>query len=163
MSTSILLAIQKKILKKFDVNEMIMHHIKDSHEFHIMDIRWPCSFISLLPIILWTDNGLVSFLIICFWAMTTDGGKIIVVSRKGQDFVKYHEKIFYAENDNGSEKYVFHMMQMGNIINKKPIDFSITKMVFSMFIIYDSFSVNFVFQLLKPILNSRKGEPTGLG
>ena len=25
--------------KDFDVNEMIMHHIKDSHEFHIMDIN----------------------------------------------------------------------------------------------------------------------------
>ena len=24
--------------KEFDVNEMIMHHIKDAHEFHIMDI-----------------------------------------------------------------------------------------------------------------------------
>ncbi|GIS21208.1 MAG: hypothetical protein CM15mP121_0600 [Bacteroidota bacterium] len=39
---------------------MIMHHIKDSHEFHIMDINGHAVSFPL-PIILWTDNGLVSF------------------------------------------------------------------------------------------------------
>ena len=38
--------------KEFDVNEMIMHHIKDSHEFHIMDINGPVSYTHLtLPTI----------------------------------------------------------------------------------------------------------------
>ena len=47
--------------KEFDVNEMIMHHIKDSHEFHIMDINGHAVSFPL-PIILWTENGLVTFL-----------------------------------------------------------------------------------------------------
>ena len=52
--------------KEFDVNEMIMHHIKDAHEFHIMDFndsdvtKHSVSF--PLPIILWTENGLITFL-----------------------------------------------------------------------------------------------------
>ena len=51
--------------KGFDVNEMIMHHIKDSHEFHIMDINGHgVSF--PLPIILWTKNGLSPQAATCF-------------------------------------------------------------------------------------------------
>jgi F-type H+-transporting ATPase subunit a len=46
--------------KDFNVTDMIMHHIKDSHEFHILD--WNGKGISIpLPVILWTDNGLVTF------------------------------------------------------------------------------------------------------
>ena len=114
--------------KEFDVNEMIMHHIKDAHEFHIMDVDGHA--ISFpLPIILWTDNGLVTFLSSEF--NHDDSGKIIV-KRKGQEFVKYHEKIFYAKNT-GGDKYVSYD-EAGNVVNKKPLDLSITKMVFSMFL-----------------------------
>ena len=45
----------------FDVNEMIMHHIMDSHDFHVMD--WNGHAVSVpLPVILWTNNGLVAFM-----------------------------------------------------------------------------------------------------
>ena len=146
----------EKNSEEFDVNEMIMHHIKDSHEFHIMDINsHAVSF--PLPIILWTDNGLVSFLSSAFGHDDSGG---VIVSRKGQDFVKYHEKIFYAI-DNGSEKFISYDAN-GNIINKKPIDFSITKMVFSMFISMILLVLIFV-STAKTYSNSRKGEPTGLG
>ena len=79
--------------KEFDVNEMIMHHIKDSHEFHIMDINGHAVSFPL-PIILWTENGLVTFLSSEF--DHDDSGKVIVKKKK-QAFVKYHEKIYYAE------------------------------------------------------------------
>ena len=141
---------------EFDVNEMIMHHIKDSHEFHIMDINGHAVSFPL-PIILWTDNGLVSFLSSAF---EHDDSGSVIVSKKGQDFVKYHEKIFYA-NNNGSEKFISYDAS-GNIINKKPIDFSITKMVFSMFISMVLLVLIFV-STAKTYSNSRKGEPTGLG
>ena len=156
VNTSIVFAGTEKNSDEFDVNEMIMHHIKDSHEFHIMDINGHA--ISFpLPIILWTDNGLVSFLSSAF---KHDDSGSFVVSRKGQDFVKYHEKIFYA-NNNGSEKFISYDAN-GNIINKKPIDFSITKMVFSMFISMFLLVLIFV-STAKTYSNSRKGEPTGLG
>ena len=141
---------------EFDVNEMIMHHIKDSHEFHIMDINGHAVSFPL-PIILLTDNGLVSFLSSAF---EHDDSGSVIVNRKGQDFVKYHEKIFYA-NNNGSEKFISYDAN-GNIINKKPIDFSITKMVFSMFISMILLVLIFVTSA-KTYSNSRKGEPIGLG
>ena len=156
VNMSIVFAGTEKNSDEFDVNEMIMHHIKDSHEFHIMDINGHAVSFPL-PIILWTDNGLVSFLSSAF---EHDNSGSVIVSRKGQDFVKYHEKIFYA-NNNGSEKIISYD-ENGNIINKKPIDFSITKMVFSMFISMILLVLIFV-STAKTYSNSRKGEPTGLG
>ena len=156
VNISIVFAGTEKNSDEFDVNEMIMHHIKDSHEFHIMDINGHAVSFPL-PIVLWTDKGLVSF---SSSAFKHDDSGSVIVSRKGQDFIKYHEKIFYA-NNNGSEKIISYDAN-GNIINKKPIDFSITKMVFSMFISIILLVLIFV-TTAKSYSNSRKGEPTGLG
>ncbi len=156
VNISIVFAGTEKNSDEFDVNEMIMHHIKDSHEFHIMDINGHAVSFPL-PVVLWTDNGLVSF---SSSAFKHDDSGSVIVSRKGQDFIKYHEKIFYT-NNNGSEKFISYD-QNGNIINKKPIDFSITKMVFSMFISMILLVLIFV-TTAKSYSNSRKGEPTGLG
>ena len=156
VNISIVFAGTEKNSDEFDVNEMIMHHIKDSHEFHIMDINGHAVSFPL-PIVLWTEKGLVSF---SSSAFKHDDSGSVIVSRKGQDFIKYHEKIFYA-NNNGSEKFITYDAN-GNIINEKPIDFSITKMVFSMFISIILLVLIFV-TTAKSYSNSRKGEPTGLG
>ena len=156
VNISIVFAGTEKNSDEFDVNEMIMHHIKDSHEFHIMYINGHAVSFPL-PIVLWTDKGLVSF---SSSAFKHDDSGSVIVSRKGQDFIKYHEKIFYA-NNNGSEKFISYDAN-GNIINEKPIDFSITKMVFSMFISMILLVLIFV-STAKTYSNSRKGEPTGLG
>ena len=142
--------------KEFDVNEMIMHHIKDAHEFHIMDIDGHAVSFPL-PIILWTDNGLVTFLSSEF--NHDDSGEVIV-ERKGQEFIKYHEKIFYANNI-GEDKYVAYDVN-GNITNKKPLDLSITKMVFSMFLSMLLLILIFV-ATARTYSTSKKGEPKGLG
>ena len=142
--------------KEFDVNEMIMHHIKDAHEFHIMDIDGHAVSFPL-PIILWTDNGLVTFLSSKF--NHDDSGKV-AVDVNGQFFIKYHEKIFYADNDNG-DKYISYD-EAGNVVNKKPLDLSITKMVFSMFLSMLLLVLIFV-ATAKTYSKSNKGEPTGLG
>lgn len=140
---------------EFDVNKMIMHHIKDAHEFHIMDINGhPISF--PLPIILWTENGLVTFLSSEF---DHDDSGVKVVSRKNQQFVKYHEKIFYA-SEFSSGSYISYS-QEGDVLNKKPFDLSITKMVFSMFISMLLLVLIFV-STAKSYSNSVKGIPTGL-
>ena len=71
---------------------MIMHHIKDSHEFHILD--WNGKGVSIpLPIILWTDNGLVTFSSSEFHH---DDEGTELVTKKGVSFVKFHEEIYYA-------------------------------------------------------------------
>jgi F-type H+-transporting ATPase subunit a len=142
--------------KEFDVNEMIMHHIKDSHEFHIMDINGHAVSFPL-PIILWTENGLVTFLSSEF--DHDDSGKVIV-ERKGQEFIKYHEKIFYA-NKTAEDKYITYD-DAGNVKNKKPLDLSITKMVFSMFLSMLILVLIFV-ATARTYSQSRNGEPTGLG
>lgn len=40
---------------------MIMHHIKDAYGFHIIDINDHAISIPL-PVILWTENGLTTFM-----------------------------------------------------------------------------------------------------
>tara|TARA_B100000575_G_scaffold290210_1_gene293456 strand:- start:371 stop:1525 length:1155 start_codon:yes stop_codon:yes gene_type:complete len=148
--------------KEFDVNHMIMHHIKDSHEFHIMDLnnshgtKHSVSF--PLPIILWTDNGLVTFLSSAF-KHKDDGSALVQIG--GQSFTKYHEKIYYADTTTGSKKYISYDKN-GNIANLKPLDLSITKMVFSMFISL-AFLVFIFIATAKSYSKSSKGAPTGLG
>jgi F-type H+-transporting ATPase subunit a len=116
--------------KDFNVTDMIMHHIKDSHEFHILD--WNGKGVSIpLPVILWTDNGLVTFSSSEFHH---DDEGIEVVTKKAMSFVKFHEEIYYAsQQPNSSGQYV-DFDKNKYPINLKPLDFSITKLVFSMFL-----------------------------
>ena len=105
---------------------MINSHIGDSHEFHIAD--WdghPISF--YLPVILWTNNGLEIFSSEKFHH-DNEGHHVVDVN--GQKLVRYNEIIFYAdkfeklteeEKDNGAFAF-----------DARPLDFSITKNVFSM-------------------------------
>ena len=115
--------------KDFDVTEMIMHHIKDAHDFHIMD--WNGHAVSIpLPVILWTNNGLVTFMSSEFHH--NDNGEV-VVEKGGQKFVKFHEEIYYASEEAHEGSYISHDAEH-HATNAKPLDFSITKLVFSMFV-----------------------------
>jgi F-type H+-transporting ATPase subunit a len=113
---------------EFDAAAMIMHHIADSHEFHAWG-EGEKGFTLPLPVILLTKNGLVSFLSSEFHH--DDEGKHLV-ERGGQRFVKVHDKIYYAENQADSHgSYVVHG-EDHSVLNAKPLDFSITKNVFSL-------------------------------
>lgn len=120
--------------KKFDINSFIFHHIGDSHEFTIFggDKEGKAKWVGIyLPVILYTDNGLVAFCSSEF-ERNDDGTKI--VEKKGQKFVKYHGKIYYANeqpNDHGA--YVSYD-ENHKVSNARPLDFSITKNVFSIFL-----------------------------
>jgi F-type H+-transporting ATPase subunit a len=79
--------------KEFNATDLINSHIGDSHEFHLAD--WgghPISF--YLPVILWTNNGLVSFSSEAFHH-DNEGKHIIAVDN--QNLVRYKEVIFYAD------------------------------------------------------------------
>ena len=99
--------------EKFDAVKVIMHHIADAHEFHILDytddhgVQHPVSI--PLPVILYTDGHLDVFM-----SSEFDHGHADVI--KGDR--TYHL-------DHG------HIVELGGI---HPIDFSITKNVFSMFL-----------------------------
>ena len=143
--------------EKFNVTDMIMHHIKDSHEFHILD--WKGEGVSIpLPIILWTDNGLVSFFSSEFHH--DDDAKEVVV-KNGQSFVKYHEEIYYANLEpNKSGQYVSFNQDL-HPTNSKPLDFSITKLVFSMFLSIALLLLIFVLSA-RNYSKSDKGVPKGI-
>ena len=66
--------------KEFDVNEMIMHHIKKILTNFILWILMAMQFLFPLPIILWTENGLVTFLSSEF--DHDDSGKVIVKKKQ---------------------------------------------------------------------------------
>ena len=116
--------------EEFNSVEMIMHHISDAHDFHFLDytdLEGVEHAISIpLPIILYTSNGLVCFMSSAFHH--NDDGTY-VVSKKGINFVKYHEKI-YQLNDGASALEFDEQHHPLNAV--MPIDISITKNVFSM-------------------------------
>lgn len=115
-----------KIEEEFNASELINSHIGDAHDFHIAD--WdghPISF--SLPVILWTKNGLEIFSSAKFHH---DNSGEHIVDINGQKLVRYKEIIFYADKfeelsqenrDNGAFAF-----------DARPLDFSITKNVFSM-------------------------------
>jgi F-type H+-transporting ATPase subunit a len=119
-----------EIEEKEDVNDVIMHHISDAHDWHIFD--WNDHAVSVpLPVILYTDKGLVSFMSSAFHH--DDSGKE-VVEKSGQRFVKYHEKIYYASSVANADGSYIDFDDEHHALNAKPLDISITKNVASLFV-----------------------------
>lgn len=111
--------------KKFDVASFIMHHIADAHDWHLFG-----HFSIPLPVILWTDNGLAVFSSGKFHH--DDAGKT-VVEAAGQRFVKFHEKIYIANEMADATGSFVAFDEHHHATNVKPLDFSITRNVASMF------------------------------
>ena len=108
---------------EFNATEVIMHHVVDAHDWHIAD--WDGHAISVpLPVILWTDNGLVSFMSSEFHH---DDHGHHVVEKGGQRFVKFHNHIYYANESADSHHLYVTMDEEGKVLNAQPLDFSITK------------------------------------
>lgn len=112
---------------EFNPQEMILHHVKDAHSFHLWEWREKPVAIAL-PVILWTKNGLTSFMSSKF--DDDDSGKIIVESNGGK-FVKLHEKI-YQLNAEATSVTLDSESHPTNAIN--PVDISITRNVFMMWV-----------------------------
>ena len=140
--------------KKFDPKEMILHHVKDAHEFHLFD--WNKKPVSIsLPIILWTENGLISFSSSQFHH--DDTGHTIV-EKNGNKFVKFHEKI-YQLND-GVTAISFDA-EHHPVNAKMPLDFSITRNVFMMWVSVLVLLLIFL-TTAKSYRKSKDGVPTGI-
>ncbi|MDN3587945.1 F0F1 ATP synthase subunit A [Pedobacter aquatilis] len=117
--------------KGFDITSFIFHHISDSHYFTLFG-HGEHGFHLHLPIILWTNSGLVTFSSSDF-KFNDDGTQ--VVEKNGQRFAMAHNKIYYANataNEHGA--FVSHEIKDGAevVTNARPLDFSVTKNVFSM-------------------------------
>ena len=129
--------------KEFNATDLINSHIGDSHDFHIAD--WNGHAVSMpLPIILWTNNGLEVFSSSLFHHDNTGTHEVEV---NGQKFVKHNEIIYYADkfkNLSEDDKSAFNF-------EARPLNFSITKLVFSMFL-----SVIVLFLLFTSLARSYK-------
>lgn len=112
---------------KEEVEAYILHHIKDSHDFSFFSytgsdnerhhIGFP------LPVILWSSEGLVTFMSSEFHH--NDDGHVIV-EKNGLKFAKIHSKIY--ELDKGAATVSFDETHHATNAHKV-LDFSITKSV----------------------------------
>ncbi len=119
--------------KPFDPAAHAVHHALDAHEFHLTD-----DFVIPLPVILWTEEGLVTFMSSEFHH---DDEGHHVVERNGMSFVKMHEKIYQL--DAGAHHMVVgadHHPENAHVVT---MDFSLTKNIVSIFIV--AFLLLFVF------------------
>lgn len=137
---------------EFNPTELINSHIGDSHEFHAFD--WGGKSYSVpLPVILWTDSGLVCFSSSEFHH--DNSGKHIV-EKGGQKFVRENEIIYYADKHSvltEEEKGAFNF-------EARPLNFSITKQVFSM--IMSVIILFFLFTTVARSYKKNKMAPKGL-
>lgn len=146
--------------KGFDITTFIFHHISDSHFFTLFG-HGEHGVTLHLPIILWTTNGLVTFNSAAF-KFNDDGTQ--VVEEGGQRFAIAHNKIYYANataDEHGS--FVSHEVVDGEekVTNVRPIDFSVTKNVFSMLLSVVLLVV--VFTIVASSYKKRQGKaPKGL-
>ncbi|MGB0892196.1 MAG: F0F1 ATP synthase subunit A [Flavobacteriaceae bacterium] len=119
---------------KNEVEEYILHHIKDSHDFSLFSytsstgerkhVGFP------LPVILWSSNGLTTFMSSAFHH--NDDGTVIV-EKNGSKFAKIHSKIYELEAN--AENVKFDEGHHHAINAHKLLDFSITKSVFGILLI----------------------------
>lgn len=122
-----------RVNTKEEVEAYILHHIKDSHDFSLFSytndagerkhIGFP------LPIILWTSEGLVTFMSSEFHH--NDDGHVIV-EKGGLKFAKIHSKIY--ELDKGASEVSFDETHHATNAHKV-LDFSITKSVVGILLI----------------------------
>ena len=122
-----------RVNTKEEVEAYILHHIKDSHDFSLFSytsdegkrkhIGFP------LPVILWSSEGLVTFMSSEFHH--NDDGHVIV-EKKGLKFAKIHSKIY--ELDKGAATLSFDETHHATNAHKT-LDFSITKSVVGILLI----------------------------
>jgi F-type H+-transporting ATPase subunit a len=105
--------------KKFDISKFALHHIADSHSWHVIGD----TYISL-PVILYTSNGIVNFSSSDFHH---DDEGAVVVERKGLRFVKVHEKIYYASAQANEHGNFVDLDEKHHATNARPLDISLTK------------------------------------
>lgn len=140
--------------EEFNPKEMILHHVKDAHEFHLWD--WKGKPVSLaLPIILWTDNGLTTFSSSEFHH--DDNGEVIV-EKNGGKFVKLHEKIYQL--DPNATTVAFDEENHPTNAHR-PLNFSITRNVFMMWVSVIVLLLLFI-TAARSYKKSKDGVPTGI-
>ncbi|MBG6235293.1 F-type H+-transporting ATPase subunit a [Pedobacter sp. CAN_A7] len=107
--------------EKFDIGKFALHHIADSHQWHVIGDVY-----IHLPIILYTSNGIVNF---SSEAFQYNDDAQVVVEEGGQRFVKFHEKIYYASAVSNAHGQYVDLDEKHHATNSRPLDISVTKNV----------------------------------
>lgn len=133
---------------EFDATEMIMHHIADSHDWHIVSFHTfsgkKIQITLPLPVILWHGGKFSVFLSSKFH----HGESVVSV---GNEFlVLYHGHIYLTDHLGTILKG-----ESGEVLNKAPLDFSITRNVASMFL--GAFLLLLIFGTTARIYSKRGG------
>ncbi|MBO0591326.1 F0F1 ATP synthase subunit A [Cellulophaga sp. E16_2] len=136
--------VEGKINTKESIDNYIAHHLKDAHDFHLFSytndagetkhIGFP------LPVILWSSNGLVTFMSSAFHH---DDNAQVIVNRGGSKFTKLHSVIYELDANATAISFDEHHHPENA---HKPLDFSITKSVFGM--LFAGFLMIFGFRAL---------------
>jgi F-type H+-transporting ATPase subunit a len=146
----------ERVNTKEEVEAYILHHIKDSHDFSLFsytsDEGERKHFGFPLPIIIWTSEGLVTFMSSEFHH--NDDGHVIV-EKKGLKFAKVHSKILELDKEASTVSFdeTHHATNA-----HKVLDFSITKSVVG--ILFIGFLLLFWFSRLAKQYKTKK-IPTG--
>ena len=148
---------EKEQESSFDMNELIMHHIKDAHEWHILEYKNSAGeevpVTVPLPIILIANGQFDVFLSSEF----EHGHKS--VQRKNNTYILHHEKIYLA-NENGELDFEVDEKGENVVLSAKAWDFSITKNVASMFLV--SVILVLVFVRVAKSYKKNPGRPKGI-
>lgn len=125
----------------FDPVEMIMHHIKDAHEWHLFDLKGEdgeMHGVSIpLPVILYTEGNLDVFM--------------------SSEFDHGHST--YTTPD-GEREYANHHEHITELSGKSVLDFSITKNVFAL--IFSAFLMILIFGSVASNYKKNTGAPKGI-
>lgn len=125
---------------KTEIKEDIAHHLQDAYDFHLFSDKTTGEHYSFpLPIILW-DNGLKVFMSSAFH----HGERVAEVD--GAYYKIYHNKIYKTDAAG-----TINLDDHHHATNEKPMDFSITKSVFSALLVS-----LFIFFLFKAVAKSYK-------
>jgi F-type H+-transporting ATPase subunit a len=140
--------------KKTEIKEYIQHHLLDSYDFGLYS--WETNegehkyFGFPLPVILW-DNGLKVFSSSKFH----HGESVAEV--EGNYYRVHHAKIYKVDGPDGEIVEDEHH----HATNEKPLDFSITKNVTMIFMVFAI--LFFMFSRMAKSYKSNKGMPKGMG
>jgi F-type H+-transporting ATPase subunit a len=136
------------------IKEYIQHHLKDTYDFGLFSITqedgtkkhigFP------LPVILW-DNGLKVFMSSKFHHEEE------VAEVDGNYYKVHHSKIYKVDGPNGE----IIEDESGHAINEKPLDFSITKNVVMIFVVF--LIMFFMFKRMASAYKKNGGMPKGMG
>jgi F-type H+-transporting ATPase subunit a len=105
--------------KKFEIGKFALHHISDSHSWHVIGETYIG-----LPVILFSNGKVVMFNSADF---NHDDDAKVVVEKNGQRFVKMHEKIYQASATPNEHGQYVALNEKHHPHNVRPLDFSLTK------------------------------------